>query len=356
MDFTKRNFLASSLMTLGALGVGEAAAQNVPVQRRGAMYRSFRFSGKQPSTVDHNYKPRRFNKVIELWEDGQPVYYTDARIAPGIDPYALGVQMCQTWADAINVSMEHDVALDFSALRAFMKGLVDGGPTRSGHRFPCVFTTSPVIGLDEPYMRANSWVLSSILDCGVMGTHLCHARDAKAVQVAAQMAVRYPFDYPGTPKLPWEGLRSSSANYAAEVWGMSTNQYVRLADTWPLNPKGEMIFGCKIEDPYGVANVDKILDVQGISFTEWGPGDQNYWMNGLAGLPTDGSRIDVETMPNMMKARSTVLAAANKRKIRFLNSAGRDVISQLKDGVMVIAGGEESAIIGREYTKRKMPV
>jgi hypothetical protein len=61
-------------------------------------------------------------------------------------------------------------------------------------------------------------------------------------------------------------------------------------------------------------------------------------------------------MPNMMKARSTVLAAANKRKIRFLNSAGRDVISQLKDGVMVIAGGEESAIIGREYTKRKMPV
>ena len=136
MDFTKRNFLASSLMTLGALGVGEAMAQNAPVQRRGAMYRSFRFSGKQPSTVDHNYKPRRFNKVIELWEDNQPIYYTDARIAPGIDPYALGVQMCQTWADAINVSMEHDVALDYSALRAFMKGLVDGGPTRSGHRFP----------------------------------------------------------------------------------------------------------------------------------------------------------------------------------------------------------------------------
>jgi hypothetical protein len=40
-------------MTLGALGVGEAVAQNAPVQRRGAMYRSFRFSGKQPSTLDN---------------------------------------------------------------------------------------------------------------------------------------------------------------------------------------------------------------------------------------------------------------------------------------------------------------
>jgi 4-hydroxy-2-oxoheptanedioate aldolase len=354
MDFTKRNFLATSLGTV--LAGGSAWAQEQQPARRGAMYRSFAFSGKQPSTVDQNYKPRRLNKVIELWEDGQPIYYTDAHIAPGVDPYALGVRMSQTWADAINVSMEHDVALDYTALRAFMKGVVDGGPTRSGHRFPCVFTTSPVIGLDEAYMRANSWVLSAILDCGVMGTHLCHARDAKAVQVAAQMAVRYPFQYPNTPKVPLEGLRSSSANFAAEIWGMSTNQYAHLSDTWPLNPKGEMIFGCKIEDPYGVANVDKILDVQGISFTEWGPGDQNYWMNGLAGLPTDGSRVDVETVPNMMKARSTVLAAAKKRGIRFLNSAGRDVIAQLKDGVMVIAGGEEAAIAGREYTKRKMPV
>jgi 4-hydroxy-2-oxoheptanedioate aldolase len=354
MDFTKRNFLATSLGTV--LAGGSAWAQEQQPARRGAMYRSFAFSGKQPSTVDQNYKPRRLNKVIELWEDGQPIYYTDAHIAPGVDPYALGVRMSQTWADAINVSMEHDVALDYTALRAFMKGVVDGGPTRSGHRFPCVFTTSPVIGLDEAYMRANSWVLSATLDCGVMGTHLCHARDAKAVQVAAQMAVRYPFQYPNTPKVPLEGLRSSSANFAAEIWGMSTNQYAHLSDTWPLNPKGEMIFGCKIEDPYGVANVDKILDVQGISFTEWGPGDQNYWMNGLAGLPTDGSRVDVETVPNMMKARSTVLAAAKKRGIRFLNSAGRDVIAQLKDGVMVIAGGEEAAIAGREYTKRKMPV
>ena len=32
------------------------------------------------------------------------------------------------------------------------------------------------------------------------------------------MAARYPFQYPNTPKVPLEGLRSSSANFAAEIW------------------------------------------------------------------------------------------------------------------------------------------
>ena len=39
-------------------------------------------TGKQTSSVDLNYKPRRFNKVIELWEDGQPAYYTTVRPDP----------------------------------------------------------------------------------------------------------------------------------------------------------------------------------------------------------------------------------------------------------------------------------
>jgi len=35
--------------------------------------------------------------------------------------------------------------------------------------------------------------------------------------------------------------------------GMNNAQYVRIADLWPLNPSGEIIFGLKIEDPYGDA-------------------------------------------------------------------------------------------------------
>ena len=112
----------------------------------------------QPSTVDWNYKPRRINKAIELWEDGQPIYYNGSGLGPGVDPYAQGVKMARTWYDAINVEFEHG-AMDFTQLREFMRGLVDGGPTRSGHRTPAVFVETGIIGLDEAYARANSWMI-----------------------------------------------------------------------------------------------------------------------------------------------------------------------------------------------------
>ena len=96
MDIKKRDFLLAG----AAIGVGVAAtaalAQPRPVN-----------SGKQPSLVDRNYKPRRLNKCIELWEDGQPIYYTGAGVGPGVDPYEQGKRMCKTWADAINYEMEH---------------------------------------------------------------------------------------------------------------------------------------------------------------------------------------------------------------------------------------------------------
>jgi 4-hydroxy-2-oxoheptanedioate aldolase len=63
--------------------------------------------------------------------------------------------MARTYADAITVDFEHG-AMDFSQLREFMRGLKDGGPTRSGHATPCVFVTSGIIGLDENYARANT--------------------------------------------------------------------------------------------------------------------------------------------------------------------------------------------------------
>ena len=46
--------------------------------------------------------------------------------------YEEGKKMAATRADYINYEMEHG-ALDIKELREFMRGLVDGGPTRSGH-------------------------------------------------------------------------------------------------------------------------------------------------------------------------------------------------------------------------------
>src|ERR1044071_8285653 len=99
--------------------------------------------------------PKRINRAIELLDMGQPVYYATARGGAGFDE---GKQMAQTKSDYINYEMEHG-AFDMSALRQFMRGLVEGGPTKTGHRTPALIVTLPVLGLDEASMKANYWVI-----------------------------------------------------------------------------------------------------------------------------------------------------------------------------------------------------
>jgi hypothetical protein len=75
MDIKKRDFLLAGAAIGAGMAATSAMAQQKPVN-----------SGKQPSSVDRNYKPRRLNKCIELWEDGQPAYYTSAGVGPGWTP------------------------------------------------------------------------------------------------------------------------------------------------------------------------------------------------------------------------------------------------------------------------------
>ena len=60
------------------------------------------------------------------------------------------------------LSVEH-VALDFAALREFMRGLVDAGPTPSGHRTPTVIVSLPLLGLDEATVTAGGWMVQQAL-------------------------------------------------------------------------------------------------------------------------------------------------------------------------------------------------
>src|ERR1700747_480246 len=80
-------------------------------------------------------KPKRINKAIDLLSQGQPIWYDG-----GHGGYEEGVKMAQTWADYITYDMEHG-PYDVAKLAEFMRGLVKGGPTRSGHRTPAVIVT-----------------------------------------------------------------------------------------------------------------------------------------------------------------------------------------------------------------------
>jgi len=299
--------------------------------------------------------PKRLNKVIELLESGQPVYYTYG--ARGSDPartpaemYEFGKSLSRTWADLIMYDMEH-APLDFTLLRAFMQGLADGGPTPSGHRTPAVVVTLPLLGLDRDSVRNNHWMIQQALACGIHGLHLNRARDPEAVREFIRQA-RYPIHAQGVGEGLEDGIRGfGSHNFAAGIWGLKPQEYLRRADAWPLNPEGELIFGVKLEDAHAVRNADASLRVPGVTFGEAGPRDQSLLRGHLEG------RADPPLPPDVQVVVDEILAACRRAGKPYLdNVLPENVVQRLDWGVMIAAGGSrEAAEIGRRHTRRTMP-
>lgn len=291
-----------------------------------------------------NWEPKRINKSIELLESGQPIYYKSA-----YGGYEKGLELSQTWADCIIYLMEHN-PLDFSELRAFMKGLVDGGATPSGHRTPAVFVNLPLLGLDEDSFMGGSWMIQQTLAQGVHGIHLSRARDPEAVKRFVQSA-RYSIhkqkvDVLGTGIRGW-----GSHKFAAWVWGLEEEEYLRKADVWPLNPNGELMLGIKIEDPEALKNAEESVAVPGICFAEHGPRDHGFSHGYLEG------RADPPVPPEVEAAGDRVLTACKANGVFFLDNVLPDnVIERVKKGISIGAGSnQQAAEVGRKYTKRKMP-
>jgi 4-hydroxy-2-oxoheptanedioate aldolase len=316
---------------------------------------------------DPSYKPKRLNKMIELLEAGQPVYDISVE---GVG-YEEGKKLAQERYDLIQYQMEHGV-FDPHMLRQFMQGLVDGGPTKSGHRTPTVIVTLPVLGLDAVTVKNNHWVIEQVLSAGVHGLMLCHARNAEAVRTFVSTA-RYQFeraDLKGADKGIPEGLRGSgSQGYASRIWGLTGTQYIEKADPWPMNPNGEMILSLKMEDKYSLANIDEITKVPGIAWGEWGPGDQVMSLMGLEYMKRGGSQgrsvagtqatggLPPIGEPKLDAARTRIMNAMIANKWAPLHSANEaNLIDILKAGVMVTHGTSVALTNkGRAYTKRQMP-
>jgi 4-hydroxy-2-oxoheptanedioate aldolase len=288
---------------------------------------------------------KHVNRVIDMWLKGQPVYY--AQLSAG--GYAEGKKMAATKADYITYEMEHG-ALDFKELREFMRGLVETGPTRTGHKTPAVVVTLPIQGTADA-VRANTWMIQQALAAGVHGILLCNAESPEAARLMIE-ASRYPF----APRVEGlaQGFRGNGSQaYAATMWGVGAQEYMRIAEPWPLNPDGEFIFGVKIENPRADANVETTVRTPGLAFAEWGPGDHGFYIMGRPGTYQGGG----EDSPAMAAVRRRVLNATKAAGIKFLNACNENnVIDQLKDGVMICTGGDSPAADkGRAYTKRTDP-
>ena len=296
--------------------------------------------------------PNRINKAIELLEQDQPIYYTGGHTGANLS-YEGGKEMAGTWADYINVGMEHG-SLDMPGLDQFMRGLVDGGPTNSGHRTPAVVVEAPVDGASGDVVRANAWQFRQILARGVHGILLCHAETPGAVKAFVE-SCRYPFQTIGVGKGLDMGRRGSAGQgAAAPIWGVSVDEYLDKADPWPLNPDGELMLGLKIENVRALVNVEVTTQVPSIAFAEWGPSDMSMSM-GYKNMPSEPWPDEIQ------EARGRVRNACEAAGIAFLEGATPETVAEKIDaGVRVVSSGgrpgEATAKEGRAHSGRTMPV
>jgi 4-hydroxy-2-oxoheptanedioate aldolase len=310
----------------------------------------------------------RINRAVELLGQDQAIYYTGGH-SGHVLAYEQGREDASTWADYINVGMEHG-SFDMAGLAEYLRGLVDGGPTRSGHRTPTVVVEAPVNGTDAANVRFNAWQFRQILGRGVHGILLCQAESADAV-CAFVASCRYPHQSAGVdPAIPSPIERMHGATRAAEngrlglgtrgrgseataaaVWGLSPEEYIERCDPWPLAPKGELLLGVKLESPEGIAKCEEILAVPGLGFAELGPGDLGLALGYLT-VPRD------PYPPEMREARERVFGACRANRVPFLETCSPDnIVAKLDEGVRVIAGHrEDTASLGRAHQRRRMPV
>jgi 4-hydroxy-2-oxoheptanedioate aldolase len=237
-----------------------------------------------------------------------------------------------------------------TGLAEYMRGLVDGGPTASGHRTPTVIVEAPVNGTDGPNVVFNAWQFRQILARGVHGILLCQAESAEAVRAFVR-ACRFPHHRTAIDEVGIGSRGRGSEPTAAPVWGIDQQAYFEHCEPWPLAPTGELLLGVKIESPAGVAHCDEILAMPGLGFAELGPGD--------LGLALGYTSLQRRPYPAPMEeARAKVFAACRKNKLAFLEGATPDKITaSLDEGVRVISGhSSETARVGRAHQKRTMLV
>ena len=290
---------------------------------------------------------KKINRAVELLAEDQPIYYTGAH-AGHVLTYEQGKEDAGTWADYINVGMEHG-SFDMTGLDEYLRGLIAGGPTRSGHRTPAIIVEAPVEGRSEEIVRYNAWQFRQILGRGAHGILLCQAESAGAVRAFVE-SCRYPVNTIGVGDDLGRGTRGvGSEGVCAGVWGASRDEYLTKADPWPLNPEGELLLGLKIESVAALPHIEEILSVPGIGFAEMGPGDLSISL---------GYRTMPQPWPaEMQETHERVKAACQQNGVAFLDgSAPETVAAKIDAGARVFSGGnEETARAGRAHTRREMP-
>ena len=232
---------------------------------------------------------KHLNPVIEKLAAGKPFI----GFQTGDLSFGNARTMARADTDYVYVDMEH-TPLDFPGLNQFAIGMVDKATAlKKGNAQVNValFARFP------PYGREGAqWIAKQALDAGLMGVIFNGIDTPEQARLAVQN-MRYPQKRTSKYQNP-PGLRGYGPANAAWVWGISTAEYERRADVWPLNPDGDLLAIMMIESTEGIKNADAIAAVPGVGAIFLGAGSDLRQSLGVE-----------ENSPEIEQAFQTILRA-----------------------------------------------
>lgn len=258
------------------------------------------------------------NPVVAKLAEGRTVYGLQASADMSM---GLARTAARAPVDYIYVDMEHN-PLDLPALYQFHLAMIDRAMVvRKGNLQPNV----ALMARFPPEADESGWVVKQALDMGLHGVFF-NGVDTPEQARAAVSYMRYPPRRDAKYPMP-KGVRGAGPANATWIWGVTTAEYERHADIWPLNPDGDLLATMMIESAEGLANVDRIAAVPGVG--SFFIGNANDLSHGL-GVPQDH--------PDVEAARQKILAACKAHKIACNITANNadEIVRRVNEGWQMI--------------------
>jgi 4-hydroxy-2-oxoheptanedioate aldolase len=274
------------------------------------------------------------NPVIDKLSRGQPVF----GLITGDLSLANARAVARAPVDFVYADMEHN-PLNLDGLHTFLVGMSDKALVlKKGNLQPNValFARFP------PEADQSAWVVKQALDMGLMGV-IFNGVDTKAHALAAVQSMRYP-QLKGSPRFEPVGKRGAGSAIATWVWGLSTDEYERRADLWPLNPDGDLLAIVMVESAEGLKNLDEILSVPGVGMVFIGAAND---LRLSLGVPASAPEVEA--------ARQAILKGCGAHKVAcgITATSGADMVKRLNEGWKMIRATEEVIRAGREMMEKK---
>ena len=254
------------------------------------------------------------NPVIAKLAEGRTVYGLQAGIEMSIGSARAAARAP---ADYIYADMEHN-PLDLPALYQFHLAMADRAMVlKKGTLQPNV----ALMARFPPEADQSAWVVKQALDMGLHGVFF-NGVDTPEQALLAVSSMRYPARRDSKYPQP-RGVRGAGSGNATWIWGVTTDEYERHADLWPLNPDGDLLATMMIESVEGLANVDKIAATPGVGSLFLGAA------NDLAhslGVPADH--------PDVEMARQKILTACRTHKIacNITANTADEIVKRVSEG------------------------